>query len=87
MASRFLVRLWHCVTVASFRRRREQTGLPTMSERPKTTACLPAISTPVDSRRAMTLAGVQGSNRGSAALEDSMPIFWAENLFDTTSIN
>ena len=36
-------------------------GLPTMSLRPITTACLPAISSPVDSMSRITPAGVQGN--------------------------
>jgi hypothetical protein len=70
MSSMFLVRLWHCVTVASLLRSSEATGLPTMSLRPRTTACNPERLTPVVSKRRMHPAGVQGAKSGSAARED-----------------
>lgn len=74
MPSRFWVFEWHCVTVASFLRRRAQTGEPTMSDRPNTTACLPATSMPVLARRSITPAGVQGEKRGVEARDESRPI-------------
>jgi hypothetical protein len=61
----FFVRLWHWVTVASLLRSMAATGLPTMSDRPSTTAWRPAMGTPVASMSLMTPAGVQGLNRGS----------------------
>jgi len=62
------------VTVASFLRRRAQTGDPTISLRPRTTAFFPAISIPVEARRSMTPAGVQGEKRGSEAREERRPM-------------
>src|SRR6476620_3368997 len=49
-AGRSRVREWQTVTVALRCRSRSATGLPTMSDRPTTTAFAPSISTPVRSR-------------------------------------
>lgn len=51
-----------------------------MSLRPRTTACLPAISTPVFSSKIMTPAGVQGEYSGVEAREDNSPMLYAWKL-------
>ena len=51
ISGKFLVRLWHCVTVASRFLSMDVTGLPTMSLRPSTTILAPAMGTPVDFNR------------------------------------
>mmetsp|Transcript_38289 Transcript_38289/g.120884 ORF Transcript_38289/g.120884 Transcript_38289/m.120884 type:complete len:208 (+) Transcript_38289:104-727(+) len=58
------VRLCTTVTVASRRCRSMAAGMPTMLERPTTTARLPEISTPERSRSSMEPLGVQGMNLG-----------------------
>ena len=57
---RFFVLEWQIVTVAFFASSSSAAGLPTMFERPMTTAFLPAMSMPVDSIMRMQPAGVQG---------------------------
>lgn len=77
ISSKFLVRLWHWVTVASLARSIAATGFPTMSLRPSTTALVPAIGTPVASNKAMHPDGVHGENKGVEAREDKWPILYA----------
>src|SRR5207244_1295660 len=55
--SRSRVFEWQMVTVASFCNRSSASGLPTMFERPMTTAWLPAIGMPPCSSRRITPAG------------------------------
>ena len=55
---------WHTVTVASAFSRRYETGLPTISLRPRTTALFPRTSTLDSSRSSMTPFGVQGIKYG-----------------------
>jgi hypothetical protein len=80
MSGRFLVRLWHCVTVASLERSIAATGLPTMSERPSTTADAPSSDTPVDSSRRRTPAGVHGLKSGLDARDERWPMLYAWKL-------
>ena len=84
ISGRFLVRLWHWVTVASRPRSIAATGEPTMSLLPRTTDVEPAIGALMDSKRRITPVGVQGENNGSEALEDKWPILYAWNLVNGT---
>mmetsp|Transcript_39001 Transcript_39001/g.54183 ORF Transcript_39001/g.54183 Transcript_39001/m.54183 type:complete len:255 (+) Transcript_39001:295-1059(+) len=63
------------VTVASRFSSSMAAGIPTMLDRPTTTACLPAICTPVRSSSSMQPLGVQGTNRGSRPFIESCPMF------------
>ena len=67
------VREWQMVTVASFCSISRAWGFPTMLERPKTTQCFPAGSTPPSASSSMTPAGVQGKKQGSPVI--SLPTF------------
>src|SRR5919198_3738081 len=58
---------WHTVTVASRARSSSASGLPTIFERPMTTARAPANGTPAWSSKRMTPAGVHGSMCGTPA--------------------
>lgn len=62
-AGRSVVREWAMVTVASvpFARRSMAMGLPTIMERPMTTASAPLVSIPEISNNFMHPAGVQGT--------------------------
>mmetsp|Transcript_194 Transcript_194/g.427 ORF Transcript_194/g.427 Transcript_194/m.427 type:complete len:292 (-) Transcript_194:8-883(-) len=64
-ASMSLVLAWQMVTVASLLFSSIATGMPTMFERPTTTARLPLMSMPHRSSKAMQPRGVQGANNGS----------------------
>jgi len=81
ISGRFLVLLWHWVTVASLFLSMAATGLPTMSLLPRTTARVPSIGTPVDSSKRMTPAGVHGANSGSEAREERCPMLYAWKLY------
>ena len=65
------VREWQMVTVACWCNSRNAMGLPTMSLRPTTTACLPLISMEFRRRISITPAGVQ--ERGAGAFATSCP--------------
>ena len=64
-AARSRVCEWQTVTVAFFCISSSAAGLPTMFERPTTTACLPSRSTPAASIMRRQPAGVQGAKQGS----------------------
>ena len=64
------------VTVASFCKSSSASGLPTMFERPTTTAWRPASGTPACSSSRITPAGVQGTTPGRPA--SSAPRFAVE---------
>ena len=51
---------WQMVTVAFLASSSMAAGLPTMLDRPMTTACLPSMLVPVDSIIRTQPAGVQG---------------------------
>ena len=70
-AARLAVRLWQMVTVADAFSSSIAMGLPTMSERPSTTADLPAGSMPRRRSISITPAGVQGCRPGLAGLQAS----------------
>jgi hypothetical protein len=59
--------------VASALSNRYDTGLPTISLRPRTTALLPLISTFDSSKRTMTPLGVQGTKYGVPPRLESSP--------------
>ena len=65
-AARSRVREWQTVTVAWRRSRSRATGLPTMFERPTTTARFPARSSPASSTRARIPRGVQATMPSSS---------------------
>lgn len=81
ISGRFLVLLWHWVTVASLFLSMTATGLPTMSLLPRTTARRPSIETPVDSSKRITPVGVHGANKGSEAREERCPMLYAWKLW------
>ena len=62
IAGRSRVREWQIVTVAFLCSSNAAIGLPTMSERPITTACLPSIGIFARTSSSMTPAGVHGAN-------------------------
>ena len=76
----FCVLEWHWVTVASLFLSRAQTGEPTMSDLPSTTAFLPAMAMPVESIRSITPAGVQGVKRGVVSRDERCPMLVGWNL-------
>ena len=80
ISGRFLVLLWHWVTVASLFLSMAATGLPTMSLLPRTTARKPSTETPVDSSKRMTPVGVHGANKGTEAREERCPMLYAWKL-------
>ncbi|KAH3661209.1 hypothetical protein OGAPHI_006616 [Ogataea philodendri] len=65
---------------------RAATGVPTMSERPITTACLPANCTPVCSNKRMHPLGVQGRNSGFPSFFDSSPTLYLSNPSTSFSV-
>src|SRR4030065_368892 len=65
---RSLVFEWQIVTVAFSLTSRSAAGMPTMFERPTTTALAPSSLAPAFLRRTMHPAGVQGTNNGSPPL-------------------
>mmetsp|Transcript_106347 Transcript_106347/g.343050 ORF Transcript_106347/g.343050 Transcript_106347/m.343050 type:complete len:245 (+) Transcript_106347:459-1193(+) len=77
-ASMSRVREWTTVTVASMDCSNAATGMPTMFERPRTTAFLPRMSTLLRWSSSMQPAGVQGMARGgSPPLRQRLPMFRA----------
>ncbi|KAH3662839.1 hypothetical protein OGATHE_004415 [Ogataea polymorpha] len=80
------VRLWHIVTVQLAFLSSAATGVPTMSERPITTACLPASSMPVCSSSLMHPFGVHGKNNGSPSFLASSPILYLSNPSTSFSV-
>ena len=60
-----LVAEWQIVTVASLLLSSIAAGIPTMLDRPTTTALLPLIGIPQRSSSSMQPRGVQGTKRGS----------------------
>mmetsp|Transcript_21074 Transcript_21074/g.59237 ORF Transcript_21074/g.59237 Transcript_21074/m.59237 type:complete len:278 (+) Transcript_21074:66-899(+) len=78
-ATMSFVREWQIVTVASIDCRIAATGIPTMLERPMTTALFPRISTPLRCSSSMHPAGVQGTaSGGSPPLRQRLPMLTAE---------
>mmetsp|Transcript_13814 Transcript_13814/g.39543 ORF Transcript_13814/g.39543 Transcript_13814/m.39543 type:complete len:230 (-) Transcript_13814:368-1057(-) len=74
-----LVRECKTWTVASIDWSSAATGMPTMLERPRTTAFLPATSTPLRWSSSMQPAGVQGmASGGSPPRRQRLPTFMAE---------
>jgi hypothetical protein len=67
ISPRFRVLEWQMVTVAFSWSRSSAAGLPTVSLRPTTTACWPAMGMPLRLRISMIPAGVQGANAGLPA--------------------
>lgn len=74
ISSTFLVLEWQTVTVALAFNKRREIGIPTMLLRPKTTAFLPATSTPERFSNSMHPLGVQGTKSGSWPFKASLPI-------------
>mmetsp|Transcript_9477 Transcript_9477/g.15050 ORF Transcript_9477/g.15050 Transcript_9477/m.15050 type:complete len:221 (-) Transcript_9477:494-1156(-) len=74
-----LVREWHTVTVAFMDCSSAATGIPTMFERPSTTASFPLTSTPLRCNISMQPAGVHGTAiGGSPPFRHRLPMFRAE---------
>ena len=61
------VLLWHTVTVADAFSSIIATGLPTISDRPSTTACCPLTGTPLRFRISIIPAGVHGASAARPA--------------------
>mmetsp|Transcript_4608 Transcript_4608/g.29207 ORF Transcript_4608/g.29207 Transcript_4608/m.29207 type:complete len:268 (-) Transcript_4608:236-1039(-) len=74
MRSMNLVLEWQMVTVASSFTRSMAAGMPTMLERPMTTACLPAMGTLQRLSSSMHPNGVHGVNSGSLPFMDNVPV-------------
>eukprot|EP01139_Manchomonas_bermudensis_P024945 Amastigsp_a843951_62.p2 type:complete len:183 gc:universal Amastigsp_a843951_62:206-754(+) len=76
---RFAVLEWHTVTVAFSRRRHRAAGMPTMFDRPSTTACLPSIVTPERRSSSMHPLGVHATASGFRPRIASEPMFCGWN--------
>mmetsp|Transcript_74166 Transcript_74166/g.191326 ORF Transcript_74166/g.191326 Transcript_74166/m.191326 type:complete len:447 (+) Transcript_74166:1105-2445(+) len=74
-SSTFLVWVWHTVTVQSSCCSISATGVPTVLERPKTTASFPTSDTPDCNRISMIAVATDGVVSGSARRRHSRPPF------------
>ena len=86
MLAMSLVREWQTVTVALRASKSNAAGMPTIFERPMTTAFAPSILTPACSSRYIHPYGVQGTNSGSRPFCARRPIFSGENPSTSFSI-
>mmetsp|Transcript_4243 Transcript_4243/g.15655 ORF Transcript_4243/g.15655 Transcript_4243/m.15655 type:complete len:251 (+) Transcript_4243:283-1035(+) len=84
--SGFFVRECTTVTVQSFFISINAAGMPTMFDRPTTTALAPLNVTPLRSNNTTHPFGVHGMNRGSWPFMDSLPMFSGWNPSTSFSI-